>query len=136
MNRLPFEIIEKIYFYVGNTKLISKIYEWYYNNDFSVYNKKLCLLELKSKTGYYKKYYQDCLSDIKFESALYRSCLSRKRLEINNMFFKFILARNQFIRNIDDIKNFQTNNISVQRERYRKHGILPKKAIIVSDQRI
>ena len=52
------------------------------------------------------------------------------------MFFKFILARNQFIRNIDDIKNFQTNNIYVQRERYRKYGRLPKKAIIVSDQRI
>ena len=131
MNSLPFEIIENIFLYIGNVKLIPQMYKFYYNNDFIVYNKKLCLLELKSKTGYYKKYYQECLSDIKYESALYRSCLSRKRLGINNLFFKFILARNQFIKNID-----YKNNISVQRERYRKNGRLPKKAIIVSDQRI
>ena len=36
MNKLPFEIIEKVYLYIDNTKILPDIYEYYYNNHFLV----------------------------------------------------------------------------------------------------
>ena len=133
MNKLPFEIIEKVYLYIDNTKILPDIYEYYYNNHFSVKMKKICLLDLKKKTGYFKNKYENCLSDIKYENALYESCVKRKNMKINNHFFRFILARNRFMNNIIE---GEINPVINQRDRFRKNKKLPNKAIIVTSQRI
>lgn len=133
MNKLPFEIIEKIYLYIDNTKILPDIYEYYYNNHFSVKMKKICLLDLKKKTGYFKKKYENCLNDIKYENALYESCVKRKNMKINNYFFRFILARNRFMNNIIE---GEINPVINQRNNFRKNKKLPDKAIIVTNQRI
>ena len=129
MNKLPFEIIEKIYLYIDNTKILPDIYEYYYNNHFSIKMKKICLLDLKSKSGYFKNKYDNCLSDLKYENALYKSCVRIKKLKVNNLFFKFILARNRCMKNL---KEGDINTVMNQRNRFRKHKNLPLKAIIFS----
>jgi len=128
MNKLPMEIIENIYSYIDNTKILPDMYEYYYNNRFSVKMKKICLLDLKTKNGYFKHNYEDCLSDLKYENALYESCVKIKKLKINNFFFRFILARNRFM---NKIKN-EINPVISQRDRFRKNKKLPIKSILLS----
>lgn len=114
MYHLPLEVLKLIYSFDDN--IIQKR------------NKIICLLELKSKFGYYKKIFEACLCDIVYEYHLYINIFLKKYKSLNLSFYKYIL-----LRNISSIRRLKKGDRSIlhHREQHRQSNYLPKRAVLV-----
>tara|TARA_Y200000002_G_scaffold379024_1_gene387508 strand:- start:1634 stop:1984 length:351 start_codon:yes stop_codon:yes gene_type:complete len=114
MYHLPLEVIKIIYSFDDN--VIQKK------------NKNLCILDLKSKFGYYKKLFEACLCDIIYEYHLYINIFLKKYESLKLPFCKYIL-----LRNISSIRRLKKGDKSIlqHREQYRQSKYLPKRAVLV-----
>ena len=114
MYHLPLEVLKLIYSFDDN--IIQKR------------SKNLCILDLKSKFGYYKKMFEACLCDIVYEYHLYIHIFLKKYESLKLPFYKYIL-----LRNISSIRRLKKGDKSIlnHREQYRQSKYLPKRAVLV-----
>ena len=114
MYHLPLEVVKLIYSFDDN--ILQKK------------RKNLCVLDIKSKFGYYKRHFQACLCDIFYEKYLYVNIFLKKYGSLNLPFYKYILLRNNSSKR--RLKNGD-RSILHHREKYRQNKYLPKQAVLV-----
>jgi|TARA_B100000035_G_C20562610_1_gene363230 hypothetical protein len=111
MHNLPLDIVRHIYSFDDNI-VANK-------------NKKKYIIELKSKFGHYRYNYNNCMSEILFESSLYNNVyiICNQKLTISTYMIKRNMDLKRRIKNGD-------NSIMIQRENSRLHNFLPTRGVI------